>query len=88
MRKIALGAMAFVIIADIVITYFLLFAPQGIALLFLRFYVWLLSIGISLFGLWAFVKLTTVPRPKPLPEVEKEFEEELKRLYKEWREKQ
>ncbi len=79
---------AVVAIVYLIISYYLLLAPNDVAILFLRVYVWLLTTAFLAFGAWVTIKLFAVPRPVPLPEVEKQFEEELKKLYEEWRGKE
>ena len=53
---------------------------------FLRIYVFLVNTVLAGLAIWALLVISRMQRPRPLPELEKEFEEELKRLVKEWEE--
>ena len=88
LRKLLKPLAAILVIIYLIISYYLLLAPNDVAIMFLRIYVWLLTTAFLALGAWVSIKLFTVPRPVPLPEVERQFEEELKRLYEEWRGKE
>jgi len=75
--------------ATTVVIYLLLLAltwltPPEPFLTFLRVYLTLVNSAIAALVLWALFTVSKRPRPVPLPELEKRYEEELKRLMKEW----
>jgi len=60
--------------------------PPDAFMLFLKVYLTLVNGLVAGLALWALITLKKRPRPVPLPELEKEFEKELERLVKEWKE--
>jgi len=82
---VALGAIVIGYLALLALTWL---TPQQTFLLFLRVYLTLVNGLVVAVALWAraLMTLKKKPRPVPLPELEKEFEKELERLVKEWKE--
>ena len=78
---------AIAVIAYLVVTYFLLLAPDKLFLAFVRLYLWVITTSVIALAGWFYFKAKSLSRPKPLPEIEKRFEEELKQLLKEWEER-